>query len=233
MPKTHFPRLIHRIWLGPRAIPARLDEWWRTWVDFNPEWRCIHWGDDEVNSLVAALDIKHLYQRADRPVIQSDIARIAILWQYGGMYVDADFQCLKPIEPLVRDWERAGYRCVMSLEPYRQGTSKVTNSVALTEPKHEAFKWLLAEAHRRLVRAESYTRSPNPVWSTGPRLWETASEIFRDAVHVAPPYLLVPFGGDTMVDDAKDFTRVPLGAQPPRASFAIHHAAATWRTNHS
>ena len=51
MPKSRIPRLIHRIWLG-KPIPDRLEEWWATWSEKNPEWTCQTWRETELEALI-------------------------------------------------------------------------------------------------------------------------------------------------------------------------------------
>lgn len=41
------------------------------------------------------------YDKVDKNVIRSDMARYAILHSEGGLYVDMDFICLKPVEELL------------------------------------------------------------------------------------------------------------------------------------
>jgi mannosyltransferase OCH1-like enzyme len=40
-------------------------------------------------------------ERLRVPAERSDILRLELLWLYGGIYVDTDFECTRPIEPLI------------------------------------------------------------------------------------------------------------------------------------
>ena len=227
MPKSAFPRVIHRIWIGSE-IPPRLDEWWQTWQGWNPEWECRTWRDADVAGLVGTLGLSAPYEWAGRPVLQADLGRLAILWIHGGMYVDADTECLKPIEGLVRGWEYAGHRMVMASEPLRNGNLLVSNAIAFATPRHEAVKWMLTEAVRRLSHAQRYSRSPNPMWATGPRIWAAASKSFSDSVHLCHHSLFMPFVWEDYAQRAKNWSRIPDGAVIPDTTYAVHHSSASW-----
>jgi mannosyltransferase OCH1-like enzyme len=46
------------------------------------------------------LQNKYYYDSTDNYGIKSDIARLEILYQMGGVYIDSDFKCLKPLDIL-------------------------------------------------------------------------------------------------------------------------------------
>ena len=93
--KELIPKIIHQIWLGPRKLPKKYKIWMQTWKIFNPEWEYILWDDDKINKL--NLKNKLAYNSTKNPGFKSDVARYEILNKFGGIYLDTDFQCLKPI----------------------------------------------------------------------------------------------------------------------------------------
>jgi len=93
--KELIPKKIHQIWLGPRKLPKKYKNWMQTWKIFNPEWEYILWDDNKINKL--NLKNKLAYNSTKNPGFKSDVARYEILNKFGGIYLDTDFQCLKPI----------------------------------------------------------------------------------------------------------------------------------------
>ncbi len=99
------PKVIHQIWLGG-PLPDHLQIYVNTWRDKHPDWVFKWWTDDNLPELPAY--IKPLYDRATklfpdgnmRYQFQSDILRYVILLREGGVYVDTDFECKKPIDDL-------------------------------------------------------------------------------------------------------------------------------------
>lgn len=102
------PRTIHRIWIGGPQ-PDWLDGFDRTWHHHHPHWNHVMWDDNTVRSLFP-LDNQDLYDRAGElteqghvPQFRADVLRYEILWRYGGLYVDADFCCYRPVDPLLEN----------------------------------------------------------------------------------------------------------------------------------
>lgn len=99
------PKTIHQIWIGP-AMPEHIGRMTESWRQLHPDWDYKLWTEAEIADL--QMRNQTLYDRAERYALpgrteqfRSDILRYEILATYGGVYVDADFQCLKPIDALL------------------------------------------------------------------------------------------------------------------------------------
>lgn len=92
------PKIIHGIWLGGR-LPLKLKNYRRSWKRHHKDWDFILWTEDDI------LDLENqaLYDDAKTYAEKSDVVRLEILKEFGGVYVDMDFSCLKNIEPLIDD----------------------------------------------------------------------------------------------------------------------------------
>lgn len=84
-------------------MPDQLAAYGRTWEDHHPDWEHKLWTEDNL----PPLRNQDLYDRADDFAmpgrgnqVRSDIVRFEVLSLFGGVYVDADFECLKPIDAL-------------------------------------------------------------------------------------------------------------------------------------
>ena len=89
------PKIIHHIWLGS-PIPKRYKYFINTWKSKNPEWKFIFWDDNKLNDF--EMVNKDLYDRLKNYGAKSDIARLEVLYQMGGFYLDTDFECLNKID---------------------------------------------------------------------------------------------------------------------------------------
>ena len=92
------PRKIHQIWLGGE-LPARFNKWGDTWKRFNPDYEYRLWTDKDVDSI--HIEHRDIFNKAVNLGQKSDILRYEILRQQGGIYVDTDFECLKPFDDLL------------------------------------------------------------------------------------------------------------------------------------
>ena len=86
------PKIIHQIWLGPKKRP---DQWINTfkidYINKNPEYKYYLWNEENINSLFTNFPIyKIIYDLEKTYNGKSDILRYLILYNYGGIYIDAD-----------------------------------------------------------------------------------------------------------------------------------------------
>ena len=95
------PRLFHQIWLGRQPMPAEFLRWQQTWTSLNPGWELKLWTEDNL----LPTQWPDLILKAHGYAHISDIYRYEILLREGGIYMDTDFECLRPIEPLLSDCE--------------------------------------------------------------------------------------------------------------------------------
>jgi mannosyltransferase OCH1-like enzyme len=94
------PRVFHQIWVGPDPLPEEFAAYQQTWLDHHPGWELRVWTDD---NLPATLRRPEAAERLRVPAERADILRLELLWRFGGVYVDTDFECLRSLEPLIED----------------------------------------------------------------------------------------------------------------------------------
>jgi hypothetical protein len=106
---------VHQIWLqGRAAMPTDVAHAMRTWVDATRPRRTFQhvlWDDAGIRALlphVAFPGIAAVYERVPERLygIRADIARLVVLFHFGGIYADADTRVLRP-EALLDHFERA------------------------------------------------------------------------------------------------------------------------------
>ncbi len=90
--KYRIPRIIHQIWIGS-PLPQEYKAWQKTWKQW-PGWEYKLWTDKDVEKFNFAN--RDLYDDAKTYGQRADILRMEILNQFGGLYVDMDFECIKP-----------------------------------------------------------------------------------------------------------------------------------------
>ncbi len=98
-----FPRVIYSLWLqGSDQAPALVRSNWHRWQTLNPEYEVVILDKDTALRLTGELpaDISKI-----PPQAASNLIRIALLRQYGGIWVDATALPVRPLadwlEPLV------------------------------------------------------------------------------------------------------------------------------------
>ena len=116
------------MWLGGK-LPQEFERYVESWYTHHPDWTILFWTDNEKNydrgtKIVRSFDdlskLLSEEQPAQRIVIdsrnlqydnkifydqavnygeKSDILKWEIVYRFGGVYVDTDFECLKPLDP--------------------------------------------------------------------------------------------------------------------------------------
>jgi len=94
------PKVFHRIWVGPDPPPPTAEEYAASWRDRHPGWDMELWTDQNMPQGQLNRDI---YRYTDNQAQRADILAHEVLNQFGGVYIDIDFECLKNIEPLLED----------------------------------------------------------------------------------------------------------------------------------
>ena len=91
------PKIIHQIWIGS-PLPKTYQVLQKSWKKYHPDWKYKLWTDKEI----AELNLKNqkAFEATDNWGEKADIARYEILYRYGGLYIDTDFECLKSFEHL-------------------------------------------------------------------------------------------------------------------------------------
>jgi len=169
------PRILHRVWVGPDPLPEDFARNGETWRRHHPEWEMRLWTEDE---LPGDLVRPEAYERLRKPTERSDIIRLEILFRFGGVYVDTDFECLRPIDPLIEGVDF--FTC--DLKPGR-----VNNAVIGSVRGHP----LLERALRELRPRTEYGYDKH---GTGPFFLEA---LVRDqpGVTIHPPHFFYPKPG--------------------------------------
>eukprot|EP00401_Gymnodinium_catenatum_P066950 CAMPEP_0117511390 /NCGR_PEP_ID=MMETSP0784-20121206/28483_1 /TAXON_ID=39447 /ORGANISM="" /LENGTH=351 /DNA_ID=CAMNT_0005307061 /DNA_START=60 /DNA_END=1111 /DNA_ORIENTATION=+ len=92
------PLKVHQIWLGPRHIPERCKALMATWSEMHPAWEHRLWTDADVEEAGLPPALAQAFTKAENPAEKSDILRLWLVSQHGGLYVDVDFECLRPFD---------------------------------------------------------------------------------------------------------------------------------------
>lgn len=95
---TIIPKMLHFIWLGEK-LPQKFFRLIQSWRAYHPSWKIIVWDDNQAESL--EMVNKDRYRAASNFGTKSDILRYEILYQLGGVYVDVDYECIRPLDSVL------------------------------------------------------------------------------------------------------------------------------------
>ena len=102
------PKVIHYCWFGGAELPELAVRCMDSWRKYCPDYQIVRW--DESNfDLEYNQYVKDAYQ-AKKWAFISDVARLKIIYDNGGIYLDTDVELLKPIDDLLQ------HRAYMGIE---------------------------------------------------------------------------------------------------------------------
>lgn len=209
------PKLIHQT-----AKDAKIPDRWRAFQakvrGLHPEWTYRLWTDDDNRDFVKAQcpAIYEVFQALPKNIMRADVIRYVLMYRLGGLYLDLDYEMLRPFDLLQ-------YDLVLPREASTVGRLVTyCNSIFASAPGHPFFEAVLGEiaAHPPL--------DPNAdaIDATGPGL---VSRVYRQIGASLP-------GGCT--PDERLFS--PLSPRNRReyrriidadVAYGIHHCDGTWR----
>jgi hypothetical protein len=197
--RRHIPPVFHRIWLGGHPLPEVQRAFGETWAHHHPGWEQRLWGDDDVAGLGVPAEI---LARVESSVELADVLRLYILARHGGVYVDTDVECLRPLDPLLKGLDFfAAYEM-----PGLVGTA-----ILGARSGHPVFQRAC-----ELV-AETLGRAPLPA-ATGPPFFTHLLWDFPE-VTLFPPELFFPYLWSEPERRNEHFER----------AYAVHHWAMSWK----
>lgn len=146
-----FPHIIHQIWLqGVKNLPENYKLNIEQNRKLHPKWEYIIWDDLSIIKLLrnkqewidAFYKLEYLHHKVD-------FARYVILYLYGGAYIDIDASTIKPLDPLLIEYNN--YDLIVSkinsniMENYLNCQHKecINNGIIITKPGNIEMKNLI------------------------------------------------------------------------------------------
>ena len=191
------PRIIHHIWIGPDPLPEDQRPWIKSWRRHHRNWEHRLWTEDDLPD-----DPIHpeILERLRAPVERADILRLEILFRHGGIYVDTDLECLRPLDNVLDGQDFVGV-C------HKPG--RITNTAIAAAPGHPLLERALAEVNPM----ETYWTN-----SSSERLKEVAGPLLLER--------LVPdYPGIRLLEPPAFFPSTP---EERERAVAVHHMARVW-----
>ena len=95
------PKVIHYCWFGKKEIPYVYRQYISSWKKKCPDYQIIRW--DESNYDYTKIEYTKEAYKAKKWAFVSDYARLDIVYNYGGIYLDVDVEVLKNFDLLLRN----------------------------------------------------------------------------------------------------------------------------------
>ena len=208
------PKIIHYCWFGGNNLPESAKRCIESWKKYCPDYTIVEHNESNYD-VTKNLYMQEAYE-AKKWAFVSDVARLDILYQEGGIYLDTDVELLKPLDDFL---DCKGF---MGFEDGKQVASGLGMGA---EKGSEVVKLLLADYDNIHFTngGGQFDLTPCPVRNT-----KTLCEIG-----------LKPNGLNQEIDGFKFYNRHVFSPKEhvsgrlkykTKETVAIHHYDASWQT---
>ncbi len=215
------------MWLGKEQIPINLQKCIKTCYDVHPEWKHMFWTDDNLPNMdyfKEEYDVDNNYAR------KSDLVRLMALYHYGGVYLDTDVECIKPMDKLLD-----GYRFVVATEagyPSKKNITKIhiNNAVIASTKNNELLSKMLLKIKENY---ETVDMTGNPLsyvaLLAGPpvfnKMWDDLYNNKHTKIYEYEYFYPLHYSERIKIDK----WQIPTNKRNlDEKTHAIHHFAASW-----
>ncbi len=101
------PKKIHYCWFGGNKKPKSVQKCINSWKKFCPDYEIIEW--NESNFDIHCMPFVEQAYEAKKYAFVTDVARLMIVYQYGGIYMDTDVEVVKPLDDLLENRAYMGF----------------------------------------------------------------------------------------------------------------------------
>lgn len=227
---TRIPHVFHQIWVGPLPFPEKYKRWQKTWQSI-PGWEYKLWTDKDVENF--PLINSALYFNEKNYGARADMLRLEILYRFGGVYIDTDFECIKPE---MFDVLNRSYDFYCGLTPVDSEALVINNAIIGSIPGHPIIKACIE--HLPFHATNVHDQRMRTVMR-GPGLLTIMTIRHMNKGHrdiVLPPSFLYPLGTSQMRRGAykylpfseKTLDIIKKGVIKPE-TIAIHYWDGSWK----
>lgn len=95
------PKKIHYFWFGGNEKPKSVEKCIDSWKKYCPDYEIIEWNEDNFD--VHCMPFVEQAYEAKKYAFVSDVARLIIVYEQGGIYMDTDVEVIKPLDDLLEN----------------------------------------------------------------------------------------------------------------------------------
>ncbi len=241
---TKIPKIIHQIWLGPKRPPGFFLKFRESWQKLHPDWEYRLWTDADLATY--DFEMRDLFDQSENYGEKSDILRCEVLLKHGGVYVDADFECVKPIDELLSKYDFfAGIEPPHEI-PESSRVLLISNALIGAIPGHPILKKWKTTIRERWKKAEDecFTNIEKVLVRTFLSFGRAVEEKLDSSEHVnvvfpstyffpiCPDHIRKPIDPPNLLKRALiafDLRKDKPFSHVMPETMAVHHFAGTWQ----
>ena len=186
------PRLLHQTWKSCELLD-RQQTWWDRCARLSTNWDMRLWTDSANRAFMARHYPQHLpmYDGYDLNIKRVDSIRYFLLYHYGGVYMDADFACVRGLDSVtIRD--KPGTATLILQRKSFADHEAVSNAWMAAPPRHPFFAFVIAQLNGSATRSHVLDATGPRFLTRAWRLWNQGEVWRREMVTKEAVTLSVP-----------------------------------------
>jgi hypothetical protein len=208
------PKKIHYCWFGNKRMPIHLERYVHTWREKCPEYKIIKW--DESNYDITKNRYMAEAYECQKWGFVPDYARLDIIYNEGGIYLDTDVELISSLDNLLKDKMFCGFNCY----------GLINLGLGFGAAPHNNFIKKLRDVYtnKSFYNNDKSMNLTSCSWYQHPVFKENGFRINneyqkKDGIVIYPSEVLAPTGGSGFSENFTDKT------------VSIHHAELSWISN--
>lgn len=205
------PKIIHQIWLGS-PFPEEFKLLQQSWIEYHLDrgWMYKLWTDEDVAQL--QLYNQEFYDATDNYGVKSDILRWELLYNFGGVYIDTDYECLRSLDEL-----HYTYDFYTALQPLDTSFIQLGAALVGSRPGHPILEHCIATI-KDDWHHKGAPKKTGPVHFTKSFYAMAGKNNNKDIAF--PAFYFYPLGCQETVDNRSAWIK--------QGAFAVHWWAKSW-----
>ena len=214
------PRIIHQL------APADHSKWHNAWFGCHNTWKTIYpegkwmhimWTDEEMDLFVKNMYrdfYDRVYSKYDKLIKKIDVVRYLILYHFGGLYADMDYECVADFWDMLKKGKASVAESAHEGEGYQ-------NALMASPPRHPFWHYVLYEVMTAIPE-------PEVLYSTGPNsILRAASVAPASMLNSLPAEQFSVYGFNEVIHTKSEHEQsfVPTVRQ---GVYAAHHGTGMW-----
>lgn len=205
------PKIIHYCWFGGNEIPRNLKKCMKSWEKFCPDYEIKRW--DETNFDIECHPfVKKAYEKGAWAFV-SDYARLKIIYDNGGIYLDTDVELKKNLDFLLV------YPAYIGIQ---QNGLLCTTGLGFGAEKNSLIVYKMMQRYNEINFAQKDKLEIACPWMNDSVIREQVGKIDPESVNYHPDITIYPPCYFDPISTGE--TKQLLCAD----TVSIHHYAATW-----
>ena len=206
------PKIIHYCWFGEKKLPNDVKKCIKSWKKMCPDYEIIQW--NEKNFDINCCEFVEQAYKTKAWAFVSDYARLKIIYDNGGIYLDTDVELKRNLDSLLEE------ECYFGVQ--QEGKYIATGLGFGSVKNNNIIKEILEMYENINFEYENKEKIACPILNTvvlekyGYKPKDTIDKIKEINVTIYPPKYfdpIAPGNGKILLDDE---------------TFSIHHYSATW-----